>query len=57
VPTDPSLDVTDARNPCAETTLGSDDWWPDGDMMYVTIPEADLKRGRFHRATATLQCF
>jgi uncharacterized protein (TIGR02996 family) len=36
---------------------GSDDWWPDGNMMFVTIREADLKRGRFHRATATLQCF
>jgi hypothetical protein len=41
-------------------TTGNDlgeNWWPDGNMMYVTIPEAELKRGRFDRATATLQCF
>jgi uncharacterized protein (TIGR02996 family) len=38
-------------------TTGGSDWWPDGNMMYVTIPEADLKAGRFDRAKATLQCF
>jgi uncharacterized protein (TIGR02996 family) len=32
-------------------------WWPDGNMMYITIPEADLKHARFERAKATLQCF
>ena len=31
-------------------------WWPDGNIMYVTIPESDLKQGRFDRAKATLQC-
>jgi uncharacterized protein (TIGR02996 family) len=32
-------------------------WWPDGNMMYVTIPQDALKQGRFDRAKATLQCF
>jgi uncharacterized protein (TIGR02996 family) len=36
---------------------GRDSWWPDGNMMYITIPEADLKQCKFDRAKATLQCF
>jgi uncharacterized protein (TIGR02996 family) len=36
---------------------GGDGWWPDGNMMYVTIPAADLKKALFDRAKATLQCF
>jgi uncharacterized protein (TIGR02996 family) len=30
-------------------------WWPEDNLMYVTIPAADLKRARFDRAKATLQ--
>lgn len=30
-------------------------WWPDDSLLYVTIPETDMKHARFDRARATVQ--
>ena len=34
------------------------DWgWLDGDVVYFTLPEDDLKQGRFDRVKMTMECF
>jgi uncharacterized protein YwqG len=32
------------------------EWWPEDNIMYVTITESALKKAQFDRAKATLQC-